>query len=283
MSATNDEKRPADPKARLLWQLVGGLKVRFFHERSFRLYKGVIAPNRYLLTIRKDDVGENPRGTIRELWRRLGMPDEFALFANRYLATAQFLHFGYEGAESSCLYKVYLEMGVDPATAAASAPILLHLAFKWDPAESTRATLSRYYWYPGSTVDDMVGRLSKIYPHIDQEEPLAIARGILLASERRRIHGSLRYLEVTEDNNQRKSFDINLYDAKIKMEDCSVFFTRMCQHFAIPNERFQALFEHVGSKAIGHLAGGTHRAGEDFFNVYYGVEERQGLGENVIA
>jgi len=267
----------------LLWQLVGGLKVRFFHERSFRVCKGAIFPNRFLLTIGKESIGDNPQGTIRELWRRMGMPEGFANDGCRFLAAAQFLHFGYEENETSCLYKVYLEMGVGTDPAGGSAPILMHLAFKWDPTEPARAALSRYFWYPGLTVQEMVGRISKIYEHNDQVEPFEIARDVLLAGELRIVHGSLRYLEVTEDNNRRKSFDVNLYDAKLRMEDLAPFFARMCRYYSIPTERFQALIGQYDSSAIGHLAGGTHRGGEDFFNVYYGVEERQGLGEDVMA
>ena len=267
----------------MLWQLVGGLKVRFFHERSFRVSRGAIFPNRFLLTINKDDVGENRQQTMARLWRRMGMPEDFLSIAGRLLAAAQFLHFGYEENKSSSLYKVYLEMGVPADLASARSPILLHVAFKWDPAETSRAALSRYFFYPGLSAGEMVERISRIYAHEGECEPFEIACGILLLSERRIVHGSSRYLQVTEDNNQRKSFDVNLYDAKLKMEDLSPFFARMCDHYSIPAERFEAMFGPYNTKPIGHLAGGIHRGGEDFFNAYYGVEERQGLGEDVMA
>ena len=34
---------------------------------------------------------------------------------------------------------------------------------------------------------------------------------------------------------------------------------------------FQALYDQIKMKALGHLAGGVHRNGKDFFNLYYGV------------
>jgi hypothetical protein len=46
---------------------------------------------------------------------------------------------------------------------------------------------------------------------------------------------------------------------------------RMREHFNVPPGRLQALYDQVKGKALGHLAGGVHRDGEDFFNIYYGV------------
>ena len=41
-------------------------------------------------------------------------------------------------------------------------------------------------------------------------------------------------------------------------------------HFGIAPGRFQALYDQVKGKRFGHLAGGIHRDGRPFFNVYYG-------------
>ncbi len=132
----------------------------------------------------------------------------------------------------------------------------------------------------------MIERISKIYGRRgdDQNGPFEITRDILLSAERRIVHGgSLRYLEVTEDNSQRQSFDINLYDARIDMREMRPFFVRMFEHYALPSEWLETFLELVESLAVGHLAGGIHRRGEDFFNIYYGAEERQGAGETVMA
>jgi hypothetical protein len=49
----------------------------------------------------------------------------------------------------------------------------------------------------------------------------------------------------------------------------------MRQRFAIKPGQFQALYDQIKSQTAGHLAGGAHRNGKDFFNVYYGVQRRQ--------
>ena len=62
-----DARPVANPRARLLWQLVGGLEIPFVHERSFRVCQGAILPNRFLLSISKDKLGANPHKRIAEL------------------------------------------------------------------------------------------------------------------------------------------------------------------------------------------------------------------------
>ncbi len=81
----------------------------------------------------------------------------------------------------------------------------------------------------------------------------------------------LQYLEVQEDANSRRSFDLNLYNAKLQVKDIQPLLQRMREHFGVRAGQFQALYDQINNKALGHLAGGVHRDGKDFFNVYYGV------------
>jgi tryptophan 7-halogenase len=276
----NDAPRLTDPRARELWQLVAGLEVPFYYERSFRACRGALLAKRFLLSLSKADLGANPHVKIAELCRHLAMPRAFQSMAARFLGGADFLHFGYEENQASCLYKIYLELGTPSDRAAASAPVLLHIAFKWDAAEPSRAALTRYFWYPALPVSAMLNRVGQIFPPSSAAEPLDIVRGILQLTQGRPFAGSIRYLEVTEDHNARHSFDVNLYDAKLEMKDLCPFFARMCHYHAIPPESLQALIEPDQSKVLGHLAGGTHRQGEQFFNVYYGVQRHQGRAED---
>ena len=71
--------------------------------------------------------------------------------------------------------------------------------------------------------------------------------------------------------NARRSFDLNLYNAKLQVKDMQPLLHRMREHFGVRPGQMQALYDQIKTKALGHLAGGVHRNGEDFFNVYYGV------------
>ena len=86
----------------------------------------------------------------------------------------------------------------------------------------------------------------------------------------------LAYLEVTEPTNERRSFDLNMYDAQLQVQDLQPILARMSEYFAVPAPAFLDLYERIKTMRFGHLAGGIHRGGQDFFNLYYGMEQRQG-------
>jgi len=81
----------------------------------------------------------------------------------------------------------------------------------------------------------------------------------------------LQYLEVQEPGNGRRSFDLNLYNARMEVKDIQAQLYGMRDHFGVRPGQFQALYDQIKGKVLGHLAGGVHRDGKDFFNLYYGV------------
>lgn len=276
MAPANANPEPADPRARLLFRLVGELKVRFGYERSFRVCRGALLPNRFLMSISKESVAPEPRERILDLCQRLNMPEGALEAAGRHLSAVRFVHFGFEENETTCLYKVYLEFRTPAGGPDGPSPVLLHLAFKWDASRPARCVLTRYVWHPWLSLQDILAGLSEVYGGRRGEEPFDIARGVLEVAAGRIPHQGVRYLEVTEDDNSRRSFDLNLCDANLLVSDLYPYLLRMCRHYAIAFDQFQALYDRIRSRTVGHLAGGVHREGEDFFNLYYGVEARQG-------
>ena len=81
----------------------------------------------------------------------------------------------------------------------------------------------------------------------------------------------MQYLEVEEAENARRSFDLNVYNAKLQVKDIHPLMQQMRENFAIRPGQFQALYDQIKALALGHLAGGVHRNGKDFFNLYYGA------------
>jgi hypothetical protein len=92
---------------------------------------------------------------------------------------------------------------------------------------------------------------------------------IIQFSARRSVDRSFIYVEVHEDGNPRQSFDINLYKANLRLREIVPFLARIRQHYSVPVEQFDRLYELVGDKLFGHLAGGIDRHGQDFLTVYY--------------
>jgi tryptophan halogenase len=264
------------PRARLLWQLVAGLGVDFGYERSFQVCRGALLPNRFLLSLARRAIGTKPDERILDLCRRLGMPREFLEAVQGELEAARFVHFGFEESRTTNLYKVYLERDIPAGAPAGLDPILLHVAFKWDIGHADRGVRTRYHWHPGLTAADLLRRVSAVYASSAHGDSLDIARGVIQLAAGRMAYEDMRYLELAEEDNARRSFVLSVYDAGLRVADLYPYLARMCRRHAIPAEQFQGLYERIGARAFGHLAGGLHRDGQDFFTVYFGVEGGRG-------
>ena len=65
---------------------------------------------------------------------------------------------------------------------------------------------------------------------------------------------------------------MNMYKAKVRLEELYPLLMDMCQHYSIPSEEFHILYDQFKAKLFGHLSGGIDREGKDFLTLYYGVE-----------
>ena len=260
-------------KAAQLLRMIGGWGVPHQYERSLRLTEGAMQANRFLLTVNVRDI----QGDAVE--RTLAVCDHFQIPSHlRDAAVANFrmakcVHFGFEGSPDSIVCKLYLEADVSgqqaDAARVANQPILLHLAFKWDLLRDAAVT-TRYLWHPFLSARQIEDRLAHVYR---DETPVseAIARSLLgLATERAQAE-HLQYLEVEEAETERRSFDLNVYNAKLQVKDMYNLLQQMRERFAIRPGQFQALYDQIKGMSLGHLAGGVHRNGKDFFNLYYGA------------
>jgi len=155
-------------------------------------------------------------------------------------------------------------------------PILLHLSFKWDPSTEQTTHLTRYTWYPSLPIQEIAARIIRIYEGEGRDRTKRLAINLLEIVASKMSRDDLRYLEVTEEDNERCSFDLNCYDAELTLKDLSAFLRDMCQHFEVSRLEFDALYEVIRGSTLGHVAGGLHREGDEFFTIYYGVEGRHG-------
>ena len=201
------------------------------------------------------------------------MPPHLRDAATANFSTAKCIHFGFEGNPDSIVCKLYLERDVSGREADqarnAGQPVLLHLAFKWDLLRSAAVT-TRYLWYPFLTARGIEDRLAHVYrdgPSASQD----IARSLLRQAVERAPAERLQYLEVEEPETARRSFDLNVYNAKFQVKEIHSLLQQMRELFAIRPGQFQALYDQIKAMSLGHLAGGVHRNGKDFFNLYYGA------------
>jgi hypothetical protein len=279
-AATRPGRTPARPpseeageRATQLLRMVGNLGAPYLYERSFRMCHRALLANRFLLTLDTRDIPGDPSGRVLEICDRLSMPASARQAAESNFGMAKCVHFGFEADRGGTICKLYLERAVPEEEAARARagrePVLLHLAFKWDVGRGDAVT-TRYWWRPGLTTPDIKERLAQVYSG-GQQGSFDIACAALSLTEGRISTETLQYLEVEEAENARRSFDLNLYDAKLQMKDIQSLLNRMREYFGVRPGQFQALYDQIKTKTLGHLAGGVHRNEEEFFNIYYGV------------
>jgi hypothetical protein len=89
-------------------------------------------------------------------------------------------------------------------------PPLLYLGFKWDLDDGGPGTVSRYLCYPRLTLAGILGRLSHIYDGHQDRTSWQVAETIITHAAQKSPASSFIYVEVSEEDSPRRSFDINL-------------------------------------------------------------------------
>lgn len=272
--ATRAAPDAAGEQASLLLRLVGELGAPFQHERSLRIAEGALHADRFLLTVERRDIAGDARARVLEICQRLGMPQALHASAAARFDMASCVHFGFEGDSGRSVVKLYLErvVGEDEARRARERgePALLHLAFKWEPGGGTQVT-TEYLWHPALSAAEIAARLAQHVYRGGEQGSREIAQSVLELAAARVPAQQLQYLEVQEPGNGRRSFDLNLYNARLQVKDVQPQLYRMRDLFGVRPGQFQALYDQIKTKPLGHLAGGVHRNGKGFFNLYYGV------------
>lgn len=270
-SAAGEDAVPA--AAQPLFRLVQALGVGFGFEKSFKLSPAGLQDDRIILGVRTGAVAAQ---ALTGICREIGMPPDYLEHFARALPEANTAGFGYEGDERGGSYKVYLEfwdrlklrLQVEPEN---NAPSALFVGFKWQARDPARRALARYTCHPRLAVSALRGRLEALYAAPDAPS-LAAARDLLALAARRVGNDTFVYVEAAEEGNPRNSFDLNLYKARLQVSAIAPILLEVCERYAIPESRFQALSEEIGSRPFGHLSGGIGRDGQDFLTVYYEIE-----------
>ncbi len=286
----NDRKPVRMPRSRTLagkerrnrlFALVDALRAPCGLERSFKIFKGSVLANRILLGLETAAVPSPAAGSIGKVCELLEMPEPFFADMRDRLEDANIVLFGFEETEDSCIYKVYLEFAgrfeeLAKRPPAVPEPFVLHLGYKWDPGERKRRSLARYLCYPGFTAREMLERIENVFIRPGHSAPLRFARDLLKLGGERTDPNIFLYNEAEEENNPRRSFDINMYPANMPMRHVKPVLSEIFRHYGIPAEDFQRLFLPEQEKIFGHLTGGVDRDGRDFLTVYFGEKGSSG-------
>lgn len=262
----------------LLLALVNALDVDYKVERSFKLSYKRLLEKRYLIIIEKSNIKQDLQKKLSHICKRIEMPADFLESFFDYLPDAGCIDFGFQANEKTCVYKAYLDLSVkkekEIKTGSIQAdPFVVFLGFKWDPLDHTRRALTRYIWHPSISFEKIHRKISNVYQHSTYKEPLEIAKEFINIVSGRVAHDNLIYLDVKDENTRRRSFDINVYSAQIKLKEIYPLLMKIYQHYSIPENKFHAFYNQNRTKTVGHFSGGINREGQDFLTVYYGVEK----------
>jgi hypothetical protein len=262
-----------DGDAGRLFRLVGELGLRGGFEHSFKFLKGIFLADRFLYGVKRPERSGKHDGDIMSICQSIDMPQDFQKMFQAELQAAHFVLFGFEKNERSRVYKAYLEFTGRLAEAIKQDPrpenALIYTGFKWDVSDNSRKVLAKYFAYPLFRAEDMASRLSKSFYGGTRNDPYLIVDDILDLAGSRTRPGELLYFEASEAGNPRRSFDINVYLANLRMAEIYPLLLRTARHYSIDLEGFDEVYEGVKEQKLGHLSGGTDREGRDFLTVYF--------------
>lgn len=268
-------------KARSLARLIDGLGVEYGLERSFKISDRSLLMNRFIMGFKKDQLPGDPDKTMGSVFMQMGMPGAFIDECRALLPQTEYFHFGFEEQRTGCLYKAYLEFKVPiefgtDGSRIRQEPFLVFLGFKWNPFDGSTRAMSRYTCYPLLSPEEIQEKLACLFERNPEYKSFETAQNIVQNSVKVISNDKIIYEEVSEENNPRKSFDMNLYGADLCIRDIYPLLMDIGRHYSLPDDQFVPLCDRIRDKRFGHLSGGIDREGKDFLTVYYGVERVQG-------
>lgn len=265
-----------DAVAEQVFTAVGDLGVRFGREWSVKIDAQSVSSNRFLLGLRKARIAGDPDARLLEACVSLGMPPSVLIQYRNELPSAQYVHFGYESAGGLSWVKAYLEFfdevdGQLRSGAPRQARYLVHRGFKWVASEERPAHVTSYWWHPGLSSSQMHARLEDMLSSDGDGRLRSVAAGLLDMATKRTSPQNLQFLEVVEAGNERRSFDINFYRARLTMADVRAAFETACAIHRQPFETWIKRWPEICAERFGHLAGGVDRSGRSFMTFYFGM------------
>ena len=253
-----------------LIDLVKDLFIPFSFERSFRLSGAGITTDRCLLSVNQKLIAGDACSACDAIYDALQVPQHLSQAVERGRAEAVDLHWGIDNSPKSTIHKVYFEYPVKTLNNADAynAPVLLHVAHKWDPNHPEQSVTTSYHLFPDLPEQQLLDRARALCRSRVFEMTSRVIRKVCELGK----YSELQYIEAAEAANERKSFDLNLYGTSLRVADCREEILETAQSLSCSENKTSALLDKIGQLAAGHIAGGIHRDGKEFLTVYYGAE-----------
>lgn len=277
----------------LPFQVLDALDLPSQYERSVKMCPGGLFAQRYLLGVPAMRVGH---GRLVEAARRLGMPAGMRGCFERALAGASMALFGFEDGPQGPVLKAYAEYRarLGPALAGAHDPhgspppaVELFRGFKWqmpcrrgaEAGGAALAAVSPLGAGPGvQTVYRALPGLCRQQVHAEVDArlsdawaaPLRVAvLGILARAHSAQPAFAALWLDLGESDRPVRGFDLNLYDAGLRLRDITADLLTLAQALRIERGEVHRLLAVAGLGLLGHVSTGRGRDGQPYLTVYF--------------
>lgn len=261
------------------FKLVEELGLNCGYEKSFKLSPGHLLPNRYLLGVDTKQLDQNKLAII---FRQMQMPSPFVGDFDARLTGANLVLLGFEEGVDDCIYKIYLEYWdkIKDRLEASQPPYrseTLFIGYKWSALDNSRSVVTHYIYYPRLGLEQIGERLQVLVPAAEGAITCEIARQVVELCAKHADSERFIFLEAGEAGNQRKSFDINLYRAEVRMEVIYPVLKQLCRHYSVRVTELDRIYQDFRHRELGHISGGIDRHGKPFFTVYYDNQPDNGV------
>lgn len=266
----NRSKQLEDCKAELL-RFVADLHQPYGFERSFKLIQGHIYKQRFLISLHTDAFKGLALPKLQILARLLHMPKKMMAAIREELSVVEIVHFGFEQQQSTAVCKFYFERTFIQVNGPKQ---LVHRSFKWDVFSPDKSMVAEYHFLPGLSRDDMIARIASSCGKQHKHPITEVAKQLLNFGGGDLPMDDVFFLEVQEEGNARRSFDIKLYDTDLTIGQVGPVIESAAKYFNVPLGEIKELIKIEFEQQLGHFSGGIGRDAKEFVSFYYGVESR---------
>jgi tryptophan 7-halogenase len=252
-------------------RLIAGLGHPYGFERSIKLAPGELRADRYVASVHAGAFGNDLARALTACGGLMGMPDDLLARVPSAAHGCDVVHVGHERTARGPIAKIYFEYA-RAAHAAMACPdgagTLVHRVFKWRVGAGDHA-VSLYRWPGWRDVPQLVDSASALLPDPDAR---AVVRRALSAAQERGADAPPS-LDVVDEGSARRSFDMMLYGAGLRVADVLPEVQQLCRSWHLRSAG-PYLEDGICDQVLGHLSGGLSADGLPFLTVYFGATEQ---------
>lgn len=231
----------------------------FLLESSVKVIGGKMRADRVLISFPRCALGPGPRRRLRDICAGLDAPALGFDQLDRYQGSAISVHFGFEPEKCGPMFKCYLEFSpMDQPT-----QNVVFLALKWQPGHGGDGdfVLSRYSSRDHLCPARQSSLVEEVVPHGPGRETFCRLLEMAPGGD------ALRLLEVDELGGPRRSLDLNVAQAELRLGELTGLLAPVMGGTPAGADYLAA---HADER-LGHFAAGVARDGKPFATIYHGA------------